>query len=142
MIEQESNFRNIYGHDAVANPIKSPANGALAESYRDDGNRWLFQNANTGWNQSPKPPCAEVLTGGPIVDAVWRRLLDRAGPRPHAPLTNDPDLHLLVDGCRLDAEQRTDGHYVFVLPTAVRCVQRRNWWPPVSFPWVRARWLP
>ncbi|HEX4507175.1 MAG TPA: Hint domain-containing protein, partial [Alphaproteobacteria bacterium] len=26
------------------------ANGAPAESYRDDGNRWLFQNANTGWD--------------------------------------------------------------------------------------------
>ena len=24
------------------------ANGAPAESYRDDGNRWLFGNANTG----------------------------------------------------------------------------------------------
>ena len=27
------------------------ANGAAAESYRDDGNRWLFQNANTGWDR-------------------------------------------------------------------------------------------
>ena len=27
------------------------ANGAPAETYRDDGNRWLFQNANTGWEQ-------------------------------------------------------------------------------------------
>ena len=26
------------------------ANGAPAESYRDDGNRWLFQNGNTGWD--------------------------------------------------------------------------------------------
>jgi fibronectin-binding autotransporter adhesin len=34
------------------------ANGAAAESYRDDGNRWLFQNANAGWDQPPKPPCA------------------------------------------------------------------------------------
>jgi len=34
------------------------ANGALAESYRDDGNRWLFRNANSGWDQPPKPPCA------------------------------------------------------------------------------------
>ena len=25
------------------------ANGAPAESYRDDGNRWLFQNSNAGW---------------------------------------------------------------------------------------------
>ena len=36
------------------------ANGAPAESYRDDGNRWLFRNANDGWDQpakSPMPPC-------------------------------------------------------------------------------------
>jgi hypothetical protein len=49
------------------------AAGAPAESYRDDGNRWLFRNANSGWDHSPKPPCAPVLTGGPIVDAAWRR---------------------------------------------------------------------
>jgi len=47
------------------------ANGAPAESYRDDGNRWLFENSNTGWGQPEKPPYAPVLTGGPIVDAVW-----------------------------------------------------------------------
>jgi hypothetical protein len=29
-------------HDALI------ANGAAAESYRDDGNCWLFQNANSG----------------------------------------------------------------------------------------------
>jgi hypothetical protein len=62
-------------HDALI------ANGAAAESYRDDGNRWLFHNANSGWHLPPKDPCAPVLTGGPVVDAVWRRLLDRAGPR-------------------------------------------------------------
>ena len=37
---------------------------------------------NSGWDLPPQEPCAPVLTGGPIVDAVWRRLLDRAGPRP------------------------------------------------------------
>ncbi len=37
------------------------ANGAPAESYRDDGNRWLFQNGNSGWGMAPKPPCAPVL---------------------------------------------------------------------------------
>jgi hypothetical protein len=26
------------------------ADGAPAESYRDDGNRWLFRNANSGWD--------------------------------------------------------------------------------------------
>jgi hypothetical protein len=72
------------------------ANGAPAESYRDDGNRWLFQNADSGWELPPQTPCAPVLTGGPIVDAAWRRLLDRAGPRRGLPLTDDHDLHVLA----------------------------------------------
>jgi hypothetical protein len=96
------------------------ANGALAESYRDDGNRWLFQNANTGWGEVEKPPCAEVLTGGPVVDAVWRRLLDRAGGRPGMTLTDNPDLHVVVDGRRLEAASRHGETYVFRLPAPAR----------------------
>jgi hypothetical protein len=92
------------------------ANGVPAESYRDDGNRWLFQNANTGWDQPAKPPCAPVLTGGALVDAVWQRILDRAGPRMGVPITDDPDLRLMADGSRLDARERTNGAYVFDLP--------------------------
>jgi hypothetical protein len=98
------------------------ANGAAAESYRDDGNRWLFQNANSGWGQVEKPPCAEVLTGGPIVDSVWRRLLDRAGPRPGVTLSDDPDLHVLFDGRRLDAVARHGAAYLFRLPALARNV--------------------
>jgi hypothetical protein len=71
------------------------ANGVPAESYRDDGNRWLFQNGNAGWTLPPQAPCAPILTGGPIVDDIWQRILGRAGPRRGAPLTDDPDLHLL-----------------------------------------------
>jgi hypothetical protein len=51
-------------------------------------------------------PCAPLLTGDPIVDAIWRRLLDRAGLRPHVPLTCEPDLHLVVDSDRFDASSR------------------------------------
>jgi antigen 43 len=93
------------------------ANGVPAESYRDDGNRWLFQNANDGWHLPPQEPYAPVLTGGPIVDAAWRRFLDRAGPRDTTPLTNDPDLHLIIDGERLDARECRDGGYIFILPS-------------------------
>ena len=78
------------------------ANGTAAESYRDDGNRWLFRNANVAWSFPPKEPCAPVLTGGPVVDAIWQRLLERSGTRPGFPLTDDPGLHLLVDGPRVD----------------------------------------
>ena len=103
------------------------ANGAPAESYRDDGNRWLFRNANTGWHLPPKPPCASVLTDGDVVDAVWRRLLDRAGPRNMPPLTDEPDLHLVVDGMRLDAVERYPQAYMFRLPrcpTSLRIASR------------------
>jgi hypothetical protein len=99
------------------------ANGAAAESYRDDGNRWLFQNANDGWDQPPKPPCAPVLTGGPVVDAVWRRLLDRAGPRPGLPLTDNADLHLLVDDERVDAAAEYGAAHVFRLHRTPNRVQ-------------------
>jgi len=95
------------------------ANGAPAESYRDDGNRWLFQNGNSGWDLPPLEPCAPVLTGGPIVDAVWRRLLDMAGPRPGLPLTEEADVHLLADGQRIDWQSNVEGSYRFPLPRNV-----------------------
>ncbi|HUB11894.1 MAG TPA: Hint domain-containing protein [Acetobacteraceae bacterium] len=103
------------------------AEGAPAESYRDDGNRWLFQNANAGWGRPPATPCATVLTGGPVVDATWRRLLDRAGPRSSLPLTDDPDLHLVIDGQRVDAIEKRPDARVFRLrmrPQSVRICSR------------------
>jgi Ca2+-binding RTX toxin-like protein len=92
------------------------ANGAPAESFRNDGNRWLFRNAETGAGLPAQEACAPVLTGGPIVDAAWRRLLDRAGPRAGVTLTEDPDLHLLVDGVRVDSVRRSGAVHVFTLP--------------------------
>ena len=102
------------------------ADGAPAESYRDDGNRWQFRNANADWGLTPQPACAPVLTGGPIVDAVWRRLLDRTGSRSRPPLTNEPDLHLLVDGKRIDAIQRSNSEYAFRFTTTPRNVRIRS----------------
>ena len=61
--------------------------------------------------------------GGGVVDAVWRRLLDRAGPRPGLPLSDDPDLHVIVDGARLDAMARCGSAYVFRLPALARSVR-------------------
>jgi hypothetical protein len=114
-------------HIELASHDMLVVNGAAAESYRDDGNRWLFRNANSGWGLPPQTPCAPVLTGGPFVDAVWTRLLERAGPRPGFALTDDPDLHLLVDGARVDAETRRGAVCVFALracPGSVHIVSR------------------
>ena len=61
------------------------------------------------------------------MDAVWRRLLERAGPRPGIPMTEDPDLHLVVDSVRLDAVLRQGAAHRFRLaakPTSVHVVSR------------------
>jgi hypothetical protein len=102
------------------------ANGAPAESYRDDGNRWLFQNINAGWHLAPREPYAPVMTGGEVVDRVWRELLGRAGPREWLPLTDEADLHLLVDGKRVDPIQHDVGQYVFRLSGRPRNVRLRS----------------
>ncbi len=103
------------------------ANGAPAESYRDDGNRWLFQNANEGWGLPPREPYAPVLTGGPVVDAIWAKLLERAGPRNLPPMTDDADLHLIADGKRIDSIEGDGMLRMFRLPDRpkdVRLVSR------------------
>ena len=92
------------------------ANGAPAESYRDDGNRWLFHNANSGWHLPPQEPCAPILTGGSIVDNIWKRLLTRAGARKLPPMTDDAGLHLLVDGVRLSPAEVAGDRWVFFIP--------------------------
>ena len=105
------------------------ANGAPAESYRDDGNRWLFHGDNAGWGRPPRPACAPVLTGGQQVDGIWRRLLNRSGSPLDLPTTDAPDLHLLVDGHRVDGRLMRAGVYSFKLhqPRAgVRIVSRAN----------------
>ncbi len=99
------------------------ANGAPAESYRDDGNRWLFQNGTGALPQHNQEPCAPVLTGGPVVDALWRRLLKRAGPPGSLPLTDDADVHLVVNGKRLDAFEQREDALVFRLSARPRTVR-------------------
>ena len=52
---------------------------------------------------------------------------DRAGPRPGWPLTDDPDLCLVVDGTRLDPAARYGQVHCFTLPsrpTQVRIASR------------------
>ena len=50
------------------------------------------------------------------------RLLDRAGPRRLPPMTDNPDLHLVVNGTRVDAEERQRSVYVFRLPSSPKRV--------------------
>jgi hypothetical protein len=120
------NHRSIVWHDQageletyhveLASHEVLVANGAPAESYRDDGNRWVFQNANAGWDRPVNSPYAAVQTGGAAVDAIWHSLLERSGQRLNIPTTGEADLHLLVDGKRLDGRRVGEDVYTFRLP--------------------------
>ncbi len=101
------------------------ADGAPAESYRDDGNRILFQNKTARKSPSCGTPCAPLLASGPMVDGIWRRLLDRATSHRMA-LTSDADVHLVADGVRVDAVAREGDRYVFRLPAAPRTIRIRS----------------
>lgn len=92
------------------------ANGAPAETFRDDGNGWLFQNAREANAEPPQAPCAEILTGGATVNAIWRRLLYRTPWQSFPATTDDADLHLLVDNRRIEPISAKDGVYQFQLP--------------------------
>ena len=79
------------------------AEGAAAETYRDDDNSQHFHNAATRPTARPLPSCAPVLHDHPTVKRIWRQLNERTGG-PGLALTENPDLHLLADGERLEAE--------------------------------------
>ena len=92
------------------------AAGAPAESYYDAGNRALFHNAREGFDPgAARPTYAAVLTSGECVERAWQRLFERAGETIAGETTADPDLHLVVDGVRLDPITLGDGVYAFAL---------------------------
>ncbi len=91
------------------------ADGAEAESYREDGNRHLFHNTDAPRHATHgMAPYAPVRTGGPEVDQVWARLLARATPD-EVVLTEDADLHLLADGMRVDGAPEDPMRHCFRL---------------------------
>ena len=109
------------------------AEGAPAESYYDAGNRALFQNVRPGSKDaSARPTFAPVLTAGEVVGKVWAALFERAGGRIEHETTDDPDLHLVVDGERLDPASAAGGVYSFRLaapPTGALCLRSRSFVP-------------
>ncbi len=111
----------VEGHDVVL------AEGAPAETYRNDGNRKYFLAGVAGSDHrltsaDEVPPYAPIVTEGPEVDRVWHRLSDRAG---RVPTGEAADIHLLVDGRRVDPDAVSGTRYRFSLgeaPGQVRLV--------------------
>ena len=66
-------------HNELATHDVLIADGAPAESYRDDGNRWLFQNADVNWRQSRRRRLACQCLPGVLLwtryGVCWSRLV-------------------------------------------------------------------
>lgn len=85
------------------------AEGLACESFLDTGNRRAFANgdgpamlhADFALRTWEAKACAPLVVQGPGLAAIRAALLARAGSFGYA-TTTDPDLHLLVDGRRLD----------------------------------------
>ena len=115
-VEAEYYHIEVEGHDVIL------AEGAPAETYRNDGNREYFLAGVAGSDHrqtsaNEVPPYAPIVTEGPEVDRVWRRLSDRAG---RVPTGGEADIHLLVDGRRVDPDETSGTRYRFSLGEAPR----------------------
>ena len=105
-----------YYHVEVADHDVLFAEGAPAETYHDPGNRAFFHNARPGAGAgADKPTFAPVLHDGDLVGEVWAKLFARAGGRIEGNTTADSDLHLVLDGERIDPTAIVGGVYHFTV---------------------------
>jgi hypothetical protein len=105
-----------YYHVELANHDVLIANGAPSESYYDAHNRAFFQTVRPGSEPGiEKPTFAPVLSGGAEVERVWAQLFERSGGHIERDTTDDPDLHVIVDGERRSASARTRSSCSFAL---------------------------
>jgi Hint domain len=129
------------------------AENLQAESYLDTGNRGFFQNSGLPLTLYPDltndqgrreaESCAPFADDPEQVEPVWRELAARAvqlgwhlPPGPET--TDDPALHLIVDGRHVAPVSVTQGCTSFLLPRAdaeVRLVSRSAL-PNETRPWV------
>ena len=99
------------------------ADGAPSESFRDDGNASQFQNLASRPAREWEPACRPVVEAGPQLEALWRSVAALAGSARATGFTSDADLHLLVDGVRIDGRTRDGVHWVFALPPAAGSIE-------------------
>jgi Hint domain len=129
------------------------AEGLAAESYLDTGNRAMFENADLPMSLHPdltngqarreRESCAPFADQPAVVEPIWRTLAARVeqmglAPTPMPETTDDPALHLMVDGRRCAPVSAAHGCYTFLVEghaSAVRLVSRHAERPDTA-PWI------
>jgi hypothetical protein len=107
------------------------AEGLPAESYLDVGNRTAFVNGGDYLEAYPdfapkdgSETCVPLVKEGPVIERARSALLARAEVLGYA-LTEDPDLHVLADGQRIDPVRLSDKRVAFMLPAAHASLELR-----------------
>jgi hypothetical protein len=123
------------------------------ESYLETGNRGMFENAGAPLLLHPDltndqarratRSCAPFTDDPNRIQPLWRALADRAAthgwPQPDATsATDDPGLHLVVDGHRITPIAVIHGKHSFILPPEARQVRLRSRTaiPSDTTPWL------
>ncbi len=139
-ITRDSSLASVtYFHVELERHAVILAEGLPAESYLDTGNRAFFSNAAIStlrdavyhvddaqriWQEQA---CLPLMDSHRDVRPSWEALAERAlalgHARPSVTTTVDPDLHLRVDGRRIDPITVTGRVYRFVLPGAARDIR-------------------
>ncbi len=149
----------IYFHIELARHDIVLSEGLTTETYLDTGNRDLFANGPgamvlhpdlsgidrpKSWHQDA---CAELVTDAAFVEPIWQSLADRAGERlgivDHVMTSDDPDLHVLIDGQRITGRVIEGRVYHFDLPQGARdiIIASRAARPSDAQPWLDDRRL-
>jgi hypothetical protein len=107
------------------------AEGLPAESYLDVGNRAAFVNGGDYLEAYPdfapkdgSETCVPLVKEGPVIGRARAALLARAEVLGYA-LTEDPDLHILADGRRIDPVRLNERRVAFMLPAAHASIELR-----------------
>lgn len=155
--QQHDAARVHYWHIELARHDLLFAEGLAAESYLDTGNRDMFANAPgpvqlhpdmqaAAQAQREAESCLPLLLDPDRLEPVWRALADRSqylGFAPPEPpeTTDDPGLHLIADGRRIDALARAGDRCWFALPESSRHVRlvSRSVIPSALRPWLDDR---
>ena len=125
-LDQLENRQVEYWHVELPRHDVLLAENLACESYLDTDNRHAFAGgavvqahpdfaALAIWDAQA---CGRLVRGGPALAAARAQLLARL---PAGALTEDPDLHILADGARIEPTGRAHDHH-FVLPSAARLV--------------------
>lgn len=107
------------------------AEGLPGESYLDVGNRTAFINGGAFIEAYPdfRPKhwtetCVPVAKGGAAVQSAKATLLARAEALGHV-LTEDPDVHVIADGQRIEPVRLGKQRLTFMLPAAAATLELR-----------------